>query len=178
MGLEHRGEMVAAAVYNPPLDEMFTAARGEGAWLNGQPIRVSPQAELAQSLLATGFPSHKRHENPNIHFYHYFSLRTHGMRRLGAAALDLCYTACGRFEGFWEFHLKPWDTAAGALIVAEAGGRVTDIAGAPHRHASPEILASNGPLHPELVAAFARLFRGDAVTMAAPETYFNSRVPA
>lgn len=177
MGLEHRGEMVAAAVYNPPLDEMFTAARGAGAQLNGQPIRVSPQTDLAQSLLATGFPSRKRHENPNIHFYHYFSLRTHGMRRLGAAALDLCYTACGRFEGFWEFHLKPWDTAAGRLIVTEAGGTVTDIAGAPHQLDSPEVLASNGRLHPELLEAFARLFQGESDAMAAPATYFSARGP-
>lgn len=178
LGLEYHGKMVAAAVYNPPLDEMFTAARGGGAYLNGERVHVSGQADLAQALLATGFPSRKRHENPNIHFYHYFSTRTHGMRRLGAAALDLCYTACGRFEGFWEFHLKPWDTAAGALIVTEAGGTVTDIAGAAHQLESPEILASNGRLHSELLAAFARLFGGEREPLPAPEAYFGARVPA
>ncbi|HVB40667.1 MAG TPA: inositol monophosphatase family protein [Terriglobales bacterium] len=178
MGLQYHGQTVAAAVYNPPLDEMFTATAGGGAQLNGHPIAVSPQTELAQSLLATGFPSRKRHLNPNIHFYYYFSVRTHGMRRLGAAALDLCYTACGRFEGFWEFHLKPWDTAAGGLIVTEAGGALTDIAGAPHQLDSPEVLASNGHLHAELLAVFTRLFGGEREVLPAPETYFGTRVGA
>lgn len=158
MGLECDGEIVCGLVYNPVLDEMFTAVRGGGARLNGRPIHVSSQNQIAAALLATGFPSRKRHQNPNIHFYQYFSLNSHGMRRLGSAALDLCYTACGRFEGFWEFNLQPWDVAAGKLIVAEAGGQVSDLLGQPHHLNSPEILASNGSLHAALLAAFAALF--------------------
>ncbi len=175
LGLEHDGEMLAGAVFNPVLEEMFTAVRGGGARLNGAPISVSACSELGEALLATGFPSRKRHQNPNIHFYQHFTLTTHGMRRLGAAALDLCYTACGRFEGFWEFNLKPWDTAAGALIVREAGGRVSDMLGRAHQLHSPEILASNGKLHPALLAAFAELFAGRTAPLPAPEAYLAGR---
>ncbi|HWG38153.1 MAG TPA: inositol monophosphatase family protein [Terriglobales bacterium] len=175
LGLEHRGELTAGVVYNPVLDELFTAARGQGAQLNGAPIRVSGQRELAQSLLATGFPSKKRHANPNIHFYQHFSLRTHGMRRLGSAALDLCYTACGRFEGFWEFNLQPWDTAAGTLIVQEAGGTVSDMMGGRHRLDSPEVLASNGWVHAALLAEFADLFQGKAEALPAAAEYAAAR---
>ena len=110
-------------------DELFTAERGRGALLNGRPIHVSDVANLAESLVATGFPSRKRHSSPNIHFYQEFTLRSHGVRRYGSAALDLAYVACGRYEAFWEFHLNPWDTAAGFLLVEEAGGRITDFSG-------------------------------------------------
>jgi len=175
LGLEQNGRMVGGVVYNPVLEEMFTAVRGEGARLNGEPIAVSGQGELAQALLATGFPSRKRHANPNIHFYQHFSLRTHGMRRLGSAALDLCYTACGRFEGFWEFNLQPWDTAAGGLIVTEAGGRVSDLLGQAHQLRSPEILASNGHLHPVLLAAFAAIFAGETEALPAATAYRGER---
>lgn len=178
LGLEYRQRMIAAVVYNPALDEMFTATAGAGARRNGEPIHVSQQGDLAQALLATGFPSQKRHQNPNIHFYQYFSLRTHGMRRLGAAALDLCYTACGRFEGFWEFNLKPWDTAAGQLIVTEAGGTVSDLTGNPYRLGGPEILASNGRLHEDLVKAFGELFAGKRDELPSPEAYYRSRAQA
>lgn len=178
LGLEQNGRAVAGVVYNPVLDEMFTAVRGGGARLNGSPIAVSRQADLAQALLATGFPSRKRHANPNIHFYQYFSLRTHGMRRLGSAALDLCYTACGRFEGFWEFNLQPWDTAAGGLIVTEAGGAVSDMLGRPHQLRSPEILASNGHLHPALLAAFAAIFSGGVEALPAAGAYLDERTLA
>lgn len=178
MGLESHGVMECGLVYNPVMGEMFTAIRGQGAWLNRQPIHVSPQADMASALLATGFPSRHRHQNPNIHFYQYFSLRSHGMRRLGAAALDLCYTACGRFEGFWEFRLQPWDVAAGKLIVAEAGGQVTDMLGGPHRLDSPDILASNGVLHAALVGAFADLFDrpgGEVAPVPDPSLYKAQR---
>jgi len=175
LGLERGGTMCAGVVYNPVLEEMFTAVLGEGAQLNGAPIGVSGQRELAQALLATGFPSQKRHANPNIHFYQHFSLRTHGMRRLGSAALDLCYTACGRFEGFWEFNLQPWDTAAGALIVREAGGRVSDMLGGAHHLRSPEVLASNGCLHDELLAEFAQLFQGRTEALPAAAEYAAAR---
>ncbi|MGH9518863.1 MAG: inositol monophosphatase family protein, partial [Terriglobales bacterium] len=175
LGLQQAGEIVAGVVFNPVLDEMFAAARGAGATLNGRSIRVSSQRELAASLLATGFPSQKRHPNPNIHFYQHFSLRTHGMRRLGSAALDLCYTACGRFEGFWEFNLKPWDTAAAQLILTEAGGQVSDMRGAPFQLESAEILASNGYLHPDLLAAMADIFAGRVDPLPSAAAYAASR---
>jgi myo-inositol-1(or 4)-monophosphatase len=110
--------------------------------------------------VATGFPSQKRHKNPNIHFYHQLSLRSHGVRRAGSAALDLCNVASGRFDGFWEFNLNPWDTAAGVLIAEEAGGRVTDFAGGPFQIESRETLASNGLLHDALIAEFQDVFAG------------------
>jgi myo-inositol-1(or 4)-monophosphatase len=117
MGLEQRpanlkpeedGTLVAAVLYDPLLDELFTAERGRGALLNGKPMHVSPTPDLAESLIATGFPSRKRHASPNVHFYQEFTLRSHGVRRAGSAALDLAYVACGRMEGFWEFNLNPW----------------------------------------------------------------------
>ncbi len=169
MGLEHRpkdarpdddGTLVAGVIYDPMRDELFTAERGRGTQVNGKPARVSSVAELAEALLATGFPSRKRHASPNIHFYQEFTLRSHGVRRAGSAALDLAYVACGRLEGFWEFNLNPWDTAAGILLVEEAGGRVTDFAGAHYRLASDEILASNGLIHEELIGFFSDMFAG------------------
>jgi myo-inositol-1(or 4)-monophosphatase len=169
MGLEHRpaglepdqdGQLVAAILYDPMRDELFTAERGRGARLNGKPIHVSHTADLAESLLATGFPSRKRHQSPNIHFYHELSLRTHGLRRAGSAALDLAYVACGRMDGFWEFNLNPWDTVAGVLLVEEAGGRVSGFADQPFRFDSRENLASNGLIHAELVGIFQDMFAG------------------
>ena len=169
MGLEQRpkgaragedGVLTAAVIYDPMRHELFTAERGQGAALNGKPIHVSRIAHLAEALLATGFPSRKRHASPNVHFYQEFTLRSHGVRRAGSAALDLAYVACGRMEAFWEFNLNPWDTAAGILLVEEAGGRVTDFGGGHYRLASDEILASNGLIHDELVGLFADLFAG------------------
>ena len=110
--------------------------------------------------MATGFPSHKRHQNPNIYFYHQITLRTHGVRRAGSAALDLCNVACGRFDGFWEFNLNAWDTAAGALIVEEAGGQVSRFDGSPFEIDSRETLASNGLVHEVLVREFEEIFAG------------------
>src|SRR5208283_4221397 len=138
------GSRIAAVVYDPTRNELFSAEQGRGAWLNGEAIHVSKTATLKESLLATGFPSQKRHKNPNIYFYHQITLRSHGVRRAGSAALDLCNVASGRFDGFWEFNLNPWDTAAGVLMVEEAGGRVTDFSGGPFQIASRETLASNG----------------------------------
>ncbi len=169
MGLEHRpaglkpeddGALVAAVIYDPLRDELFAAERGRGATLNGRPVRVSRIGQLAEALLATGFPSHKRHANPNIHFYQEFTLRSHGVRRAGSAALDLAYVACGRCDAFWEFKLNPWDTAAGILLVEEAGGRVTDFSGGHFRLDSREVLASNGVIHEELVGLFSDMFAG------------------
>jgi len=150
-------EPVVGVVYNPVNGELFTALRSEGAYLASTPgatpqkrIQVSSVKRLAVSLLSTGFPSHKRAQNPNIHYYWDFTLRSHGVRRDGSAALDLCSVACGRFDGFWEFGLKPWDTAAGILLVREAGGVATDFAGHPYRLGGPELLASNTHIHAEM----------------------------
>ena len=157
---EKQAQRIAGVVYDPTRDELFSAEQGKGAHLNGAAIRVSQAAHLKESLLATGFPSHKRHKNPNIHFYHQITLRTHGVRRAGSAALDLCNVASGRFDGFWEFNLNPWDTAAGALIVEEAGGKISRFDGSPFEIDSRETLASNGLIHPALVEQFEEIFAG------------------
>ena len=169
MGLERRapslataddGELVAGVIYDPLRDELFVAEKGKGAYLNGGPIHVSKIDELGEALLATGFPSRKRHDNPNVHFYHEFTLRSHGVRRAGSAALDLAYTACGRVDAYWEFNLNPWDTSAGALLVMEAGGTMTSFDGSPFRLDSGEVLATNGRLRGELIALFKVMFAG------------------
>jgi len=169
LGLERRprglakdedGEMLAGVIYDPLRDEMFLAERGKGAFLNGRAIRVSKTASLQESLTATGFPSHKRHVSPNIHFYQEFTLRSHGVRRAGSAALDMAYVACGRIDGFWEFHLNPWDTSAGYLIVEEAGGSVTRMDGSKFRLDSQEVLATNGKIAGEMEHLFAEMFAG------------------
>jgi myo-inositol-1(or 4)-monophosphatase len=157
---EHRGRRIAGVIYDPTRDEMFSAEQGRGAQLNGEAIHVSKTAALKECLLGTGFPSHKRHKNPNIFFYHQITLRTHGVRRAGSAALDLCNVACGRYDGFWEFNLNPWDTAAGVLIVEEAGGKVTRFDGSPFQLDSSETLASNGLLHNALLREFGDIFAG------------------
>ena len=154
------GELQAGVLYDPTREEMFSAERGAGATLNGRPIHVSKTATLAESILGTGFPSHKRHKNPNIHFYHQLTLRSHGVRRAGSAALDLANVASGRYDGFWEFNLNPWDTAAGVLLVQEAGGTVTRFDGSPFRLDSREVLATNSLIHQELLANFAEMFVG------------------
>lgn len=169
MALEYRGAdgsgtRVAGVVYDPTRNELFTAEKGKGAHLDGSPIHVSKATQLKECLVATGFPSHKRHKNPNIHFYHQITLRTHGVRRAGSAALDLCNVASGRFDGFWEFNLNPWDTAAGALIVEEAGGKVSRFDGSTFLVDSRETLASNGLVHDLLVREFEEIFAGRGLT--------------
>ncbi|MGE5723714.1 MAG: inositol monophosphatase family protein [Acidobacteriota bacterium] len=163
LGLEHNDERVAAVIFDPTRDEMFTSQKGGGAFLNGRHIHVSTISNLAECLVATGFPSHKRHKNPNIFLYHQITLKTHGVRRAGSAALDLCDVACGRFDGFWEFNLNPWDTAAGVLMVEEAGGRVTRFDGQPFRIDSHETLASNGLVHEALLREFQAILRGEGL---------------
>lgn len=160
LGLEYNGGLLAGVLYDPTRDEMFTAEKGLGAELNGHAIQVSKTTTLSESLLATGFPSHKRHKNPNIHFYHQLTLRSHGIRRAGSAALDLANVAAGRYDGFWEFNLNAWDTVAGVLLVQEAGGTVTRFDGGPWRIDSKETLASNGLLHDELMRNFKEIFAG------------------
>src|SRR5277367_3407212 len=160
MGLDYKGNRIAGVIYDPTRDELFAAEQGSGAYLNQQRIHVSKTASLAECLVATGFPSHKRHKNPNIFFYHQITLHTHGVRRAGSAALDLCYVAAGRYDGFWEFNLNPWDTAAGVLIVEEAGGLVTRFNGEPFEINSRETLASNGIVHEALMTEFEQVFAG------------------
>lgn len=143
-------DLLAGVVLNPVSGELFAAEKGEGAYLNQKRIHVSKIERLATSLVATGFPPANRKEGRNIHYYGQFTLNSHGVRRDGSAALDLCFVACGRFEGFWEFGLKPWDTAAGVLILREAGGMVTEIGGQPYRIGGPSLLASNSKIHTEM----------------------------
>jgi len=169
-------ELLAGVLYDPTRDEMFSAERGQGATLNGKALHVSRTASLSESLLGTGFPSHKRHQNPNIHFYHQITLRSHGVRRAGSAALDLANVACGRYDGFWEFNLNPWDTAAGVLLVEEAGGRVTRFDGTPYRLDSREVLASNGLIHEKLMKNFSEIFAGRGLEeLPSPVEYAKSR---
>jgi myo-inositol-1(or 4)-monophosphatase len=161
LGLEHAGEMIAGVVYDPVRQEMFTAERGSGAYLNNRRIRVSNASRLADSLASTGFPSRKRHQNVNIHFYYQAAMASHGVRRTGSAAIDLAYVSCGRLDFFWEFGLKPWDMAAGTLLVREAGGRVSDMRGDVHGVTTSEhLLADNGHLHDEVMQIFAEIFEG------------------
>lgn len=160
-GLERAGELIAGVVYDPTRDEMFAAERGSGATLNGKAIRVSSSAKVADALVATGFPSFRRHLNVNVHFYYQLALLSHGVRRAGAAALDLAYVACGRLDAFWEFGLKPWDQAAGRLLVEEAGGRTSDMKGQTAALTSPHLLVDNGLLHQELLTVFDGVFRND-----------------
>jgi myo-inositol-1(or 4)-monophosphatase len=157
IALAQNDSLVAGVVYNPIYEELFCAARGEGATFNGKKIHVSKNATLKASLLCTGFPNHKRQANPNIHYYWDFTLRSHGVRRDGSAALDLAYVAAGRFDGFWEFGLKPWDTAAGVLLVEQAGGKISDLEGRPYRLGGASILASNALVHDEMTLIAAEI---------------------
>src|SRR3984885_2787083 len=164
LGLEEAGELIAGVIFQPVSGELFTAAKGEGAYLNQKKIHVSPIEKLATSLLATGFPSVKRSSNSNIHYYWDFTMRSHGVRRDGSAAMDLAAVACGRFEGFWEFGLHSWDTAAGMLLVREAGGTVTRFDGQPYRLGDRELLASNGRVHEEMKEVGASIAERTAST--------------
>jgi myo-inositol-1(or 4)-monophosphatase len=150
LALQKAGELLVGVVYQPITKELFVSSIGNGAYLNEKPIHVSSVDHLSASLLATGFPSLKRTPSPNINYYWNFTLRSHGVRRDGSSALDLASIACGRFDGFWEFGLHPWDTAAGVLLVREAGGIVTNFAGQAYGPGDYEILASNGHIHAEM----------------------------
>lgn len=160
LALARGDEMIAGVVYDPLRDEMFAAEKGSGAYLNDQRIQVSSASRLADSLVSTGFPSKKRSQNPNIHFYHQLAMSTHGVRRGGSAALDLSYVACGRLDAFWEFGLNPWDLAAGTLLVSEAGGKCSDMRGEPHCLKSKHLLVDNGLIHDEILELFGELFAG------------------
>jgi myo-inositol-1(or 4)-monophosphatase len=152
LALEIDGRAEVAAIYDPTRRELFTAERGEGSYLNGRALRVSQRSTLIEALLVTGFPYSIHQDSGDlVALFGYFLSRALAVRRLGSAALDLCYVAAGRFEAFWEQHLKPWDVAAGALIVEEAGGTVTGMDGAPFDATAAHLIASNGQLHREVV---------------------------
>jgi myo-inositol-1(or 4)-monophosphatase len=159
LALEIDGRAEVGAVYDPTRRELFTAERGVGAFLNGSRLAVSTADTLLDALLVTGFPYDvHRHAGDLVGLFGAFLGQARAVRRLGSAALDLCYVAAGRFEGFWEQHLKPWDVSAGALIVAEAGGRVTGMDGAPFDPGAAHLVASNGHVHDGMLAVI-REFR-------------------
>ena len=148
LALEVEGEIVVGAVYDPTRRELFTAERGQGARLNGAPLRVSAADTLIDSLLVTGFHyGIQRDPEELVGLFREFITRSRAVRRLGSAALDLCYVAAGRFDGYWESKIQPWDVAAGALIVAEAGGQVTTLTGEPFRSRAGSVLATNTRIH-------------------------------
>ena len=152
IALEQNGETILGVVYDPMRDELFTAERGEGAALNNRPIHVSSTSDILQSLLSTGFPYDIKTSNlTNLDHWANFAMNAQALRRVGSAALDLAYVACGRFDGFWELSLNPWDMAAGALIVTEARGRITDFEGQHFSNYKPEVIASNGLIHQRMV---------------------------
>jgi myo-inositol-1(or 4)-monophosphatase len=158
LALEIGGRAEVAAIFDPTRQELFTAERGAGAFLNGRPLQVSSAASLLDALLVTGFPYdiHRRVDEMITTFAAFLG-SARAVRRLGSAALDLCYVAAGRFDGFWEQYLKPWDVSAGALIVQEAGGRVTGMDGGPFDSGAAHVVASNGRVHEEMLA----VIRGD-----------------
>jgi myo-inositol-1(or 4)-monophosphatase len=157
IGLEYKGEIILGVVYDPSLDELYTAEKGKGAWLNKKRIEVSKIANLRDGLTVTGF-AYDVNERPEPSVTHFknFLADTQAIRRLGSAALDLCYVAAGRFEGFWEGVIRPWDMAAGVLLVMEAGGKWTDFRGFPSTVYKEDILATNGLVHEQMVAVLKK----------------------
>ncbi len=152
VALECEGEVVLGLVYDPTRKELFTAIKGGGAFLNGKRIYVSKTRRLSRSLLATGFPYDiRKTKRDNLNHFSNFAKRAQAVRRLGSAALDLCYTACGRFDGYWELKLAPWDQAAGSIIVKEAKGRITDFHGQAFDIYGDEVLATNGLIHRQMM---------------------------
>jgi len=152
IALEHDGELVVGVTYDPTRNELFTAEKGQGASLNFKPIHVSSTEKLSESLLVTGFPYDFKDRHDFARHLTDFLLGARGVRRDGSAAIDMAYVACGRFDGFWEEGLNPWDVAAGVLMISEAGGRVTGYDGSPLSIYKPPICASNGLIHDEMLA--------------------------
>jgi myo-inositol-1(or 4)-monophosphatase len=162
VSLERHGHPIVAAIYDPSRKELFTAEKGSGAWLNGAPMRVSSAQALIDSLLCTGFPYTVHAEAESlIALFAAFIGKARAVRRLGSAAIDLAYVACGRFDGFWEVRLNPWDISAGALLIEEAGGTVTLMEGEPFESRRGEIVASNGRIHRQMLDVISGLKRTD-----------------
>lgn len=162
IALAHESRMIVGVVYDPLRDETFCACRGQGATLNGNPIRVSSAPTLDQALVLTGFPYDRRQRSEfYLRFYQAFMVRTQGVRRAGSAALDLCYVACGRADAFWEWRLHPWDTAAGSLIVEEAGGTMSDFSGEHFDVTGEQTLASNGTIHAHMLEVLQEVMAVD-----------------
>jgi myo-inositol-1(or 4)-monophosphatase len=157
LGLAYRGEVITGVVYDPTHNDIYLAERGAGAYLNNQRLRVSSTEKLGESLVATGFPPFATNHDLNIQFYFRFTELSHGIRRAGSAALDLCCVAAGRFDGFWELKLNPWDKAAGTLLVTEAGGRVSDVQGRAFNLLGDDVFASNGLVHDQMLEVFAAI---------------------
>ncbi len=158
IAIEHEGNIIFGTIYDPLRKELFTAEQGNGSYLNGSPITVSTEQQLNASLLCTGFPYDVREDmDSNIHHFRNFLMKTQAVRRDGSAALDLCYTAAGRFDGFWEQKLHPWDVAAGSLIVSEAGGKVSTYSGDTFSIYGSEIVASNGEIHNQMLDVLERI---------------------
>jgi myo-inositol-1(or 4)-monophosphatase len=151
IGLQVAGELVVGVVFDPARQEMFAAAKGQGAWLGSRRLQTSPASRLEEALLATGFPPDLRGQERTLEWFRYFSLRARSLRRTGSTALNLAYVAAGRFDGYWAFDNHPWDVAGGAVLVREAGGVFTNVDGSPFDPYTPDGLASNGPLHPVLL---------------------------
>ncbi len=158
IGLEVEGEVRLGVIYIPPLDELFYAEKGKGAYLNDERIVVSPVDRLSKSLICTGFP-YDVHEHADFYlrYFRQFMTKSFAIRRPGSAAIDLSYVAAGRFDGFWEFKLHAWDVAAASLLITEAGGKLTNLQGQPFDIYSEEILASNGLIHEEMIHAIREM---------------------
>jgi myo-inositol-1(or 4)-monophosphatase len=160
IALEKDGIIILGAIYDPMREEMFIAVRGEGAYLNGKKLSVSPTRDISRSLLATGFPYDIRNSKENnLDYFNSMAKEAQAIRRAGAAALDITYVAAGRFDGFWELKLMPWDMAAGLLMVEEAGGTVSDIFGGNWSISSQHVLASNGLIHEQMITVLKRTAR-------------------
>ena len=158
IGVEHRGEMIAGVIYDPSRDEVYAAERGGGAFRNGTPINASSVKTLEEALLVSGFPYDVREQmNKYLPAWEAFLSTAQGVRRLGAASIDMCYVACGYFDGFWEFGLNPWDTAAGWVLIEEAGGKVTRTDGLAFENARPDLLATNGHIHKEMMEVLEKV---------------------
>ncbi|HEV2500245.1 MAG TPA: inositol monophosphatase family protein [Terriglobia bacterium] len=157
LGLARRNEVIAGVIYDPTRNELYTAEQGGGAFRNGVRLRVSTIENLSEALLATGFPPHTTDHERNIQYYFRFTQLSHGVRRAGSAALDLCMVASGRLDGFWELKLNPWDKAAGVLMVTEAGGRVSDLSSGAFGLLEDEIFASNGLVHEPMIQVFSEV---------------------
>lgn len=155
IALERAGQIIIGVIYDPLRDEMFAAERGEGATLNGRRIRASEVEDLSRAMVCTGFPYDVRDRGDFARHFASFIMHAQAIRRDGSAALDLAYVACGRFDGFFEEGLRPWDVAAGVLLVEEAGGRISDFNGQPFDHYTPPILVSNGLIHEEMMRVLA-----------------------